>query len=145
MSCPSDESRLSAWMDGELDDAEANQVQAHVSLCARCRELADSFAELRVEGLEPDPSFVVRFREARDQESLVFGWSWEKLTMRLVPVALAVLAAAGLAVWAQSPPAQELPPLQAFELEALGDPVALDTAPESLISLSQAAFPDEIP
>ena len=134
---------ISAWLDGELTDRDAGRVAAHVESCASCRETVAAFRSMSqyFTELEPDPGFIVRFRERKEALSVAPWWTWRQLAIRLVPVAAAVLLAAFAAIWASS--SQESS-LQELELEALGDPVALDAGPEAVLSIAFEPFPEEL-
>lgn len=142
MSCPED--RVSAWMDGELGEQAARAVELHVSDCARCRELVVSLRAIS-EGLEaevdPDPGFIVRFRERRDEVSVAPWWTWRQLALRLVPVAVAVVIAAIATLSLSSPPADSL---REIERDALGAPVAVDSGPETVLRIAFEPFPGDI-
>ena len=139
--------RISAWLDGELDDETARKVAAHVERCAPCRELSDSIGALSrsfSRHTEPDPGFIVRFRERREQQSIAPWWTWRQFTLRLVPVALALLVAAAATVWVSAP---DDPDLVGMELEALGNPVGFEPStvgpPEAVLSIALESFPGE--
>ena len=142
MSCPED--RISAWIDGELAQPDANAVESHVAGCATCQEWVASvrslprFFETEVAS---DPGFVVRFRERRDQVSLAPWWTWRELALRLVPLAAAVLVAAIAVLWMSAAPAASL---QEIERDALGAPVAFDDGPEAVLSIAFEPFYEDI-
>jgi predicted anti-sigma-YlaC factor YlaD len=61
--CASAESRLCAWLDGELAGADRELMGAHLESCADCRALAAAMTRLAAElpwlaELRPDPGFV---------------------------------------------------------------------------------------
>jgi anti-sigma factor RsiW len=143
MPCREDH-RISAWIDGELAEDVARSVQSHVESCPTCRELDASLRSMsRYFETEPsdDASFIVRFRERRDQLSIAPWWTWRQLALGLVPLAAVVLLAAVAALWASSGPDASL---QALENEALGAPVAFDAGPESVLSIAFEPFPQDI-
>lgn len=147
MTCPKDDSRLSAWIDGELPEPEALEMDGHVAGCARCGELVSSFERLReslaVE-LEPDPGFLVRFRERRDELSIAPWWTWRQLALRLAPLAAAALLLAAVSVVLSS----SGPDLDTLELEALGDSNAFGrsaSVEEPVLSIALGPFPEEVP
>lgn len=143
MTCPED-SRISAWIDGELTLDEIAVFETHLDSCAACRELASAFASmsksLEVE-VSSDPGFIVRFRQHRDELSVAPWWTWRQLALRLVPVAAAMIVAAIVALLGSSSPPVSL---QALEREALGAPVAFDNGPESVLSIAFEPFPQEL-
>ncbi|HSF18579.1 MAG TPA: zf-HC2 domain-containing protein [Vicinamibacteria bacterium] len=141
MLCREDE-KISVWIDGELSREEADEVAIHVEGCSSCRELAASFQSLR-EGLrldvEPDPGFVVRFRERRDEPL----WKWRRVGLRLLPFAVGALVAALIVVWAA---AQREPDLTVLEREAIGnDTVFALATPEPVLLIALEPFPGEVP
>jgi anti-sigma factor RsiW len=148
MKCPEEESKLSAWIDGELAASEARALESHLGDCPSCRGVLQSFRDLRAAlggKLEPDPGFVVRFRERRDEVSIAPWWTWRQLALRLVPVALGALVLAWLAVSSATPG----PDLGAFEVEALGNATSFDPdaplAAEPVLSIALGPFPEEVP
>ena len=143
MACPDcPEDRISIWLDGELPQHEARVVETHVGGCASCQELVQAFGSRTLPQLEPDPSFIVRFRARRDELSIAPWWTWRQLALRLMPLAAAVVAAAVLSLWIASSSSESS--LQALELEALGDPVAFDAEVEAVLSIAFEPFPSDI-
>ena len=142
MSCPED--RISAWIDGELAPSDANAVESHLAGCATCQEWVASLRNLSQffeTEVAPDPGFVVRFRELRDQVSVAPWWTWRELALRLVPLAAAVLVAAIAVLWMSAAPAASL---QEIERDALGAPVAFDNGPEAVLSIAFEPFYEDI-
>ncbi len=144
MSCPED--RISAWMDGELVQADASAVATHVAECATCQELAASLRDLSTHfskeiARDHDPGFIVRFRERRELVSVAPWWTWRELALRLVPLAAAVLVAAIAVLWMSQAPAGSL---QELERDALGSPVAFESGPEAVLSIAFEPFPENI-
>ena len=140
MSCPED--RISAWIDGELAQPDANAVESHVAGCAPCQEWVASLRNLSQcfeTEVASDPGFVVRFRERRDQ--VAAWWTWRELALRLVPLAAAVLVAAIAVLWMSQAPAGSL---QELERDALGSPVAFDSGPGAVLSIAFEPFPEDI-
>jgi hypothetical protein len=82
--CPDDQ-RLSAWVDGHLDEPDRAAVVAHVDACAICLEHVTQLATLAESAPADAPATLV-------QAALVRPVSWPR---RLVPVAA---AAAGIVV-----------------------------------------------
>ena len=138
--CPED--RISIWLDGELPQGEAGVVETHVDGCASCQELVRAFGARTLPQLEPDPSFIVRFRARRDEQSIAPWWTWRQLALGLMPLAAAVVVAALLSIWIASSSSEST--LQALELEALGDPVAFDAEVEAVLSIAFEPFPTDI-
>ena len=140
MACPED--RISNWLDGELPRNEARAVENHVDGCSSCQELIEAFGSRTLPQPEPDPSFIVRFRERRDEQSIAPWWTWRQLALRLLPLAAAVVGAALLSIWISSSPAENS--LQALELEALGNPVTFESGAEAVLSIAFEPFPEDI-
>ena len=130
-----DQELLSAYRDGELPPERAREVEERLAADPRFREehryLTQAAAILRVE-CEPDPGFLVRHRERREDLSPVRFWTWRQLGYRLSAAAAALLLAAGLSVWqaglpeaeplVDAAPAAEELDLLAFEGEVLAAP-----------------------
>ena len=114
-----DQELLSAYLDGELSPDQVREVEDRLGADPRLREehlrLLQVSAILRIE-CEPDPGFLVRHRERREDLSPILSWTWRQLGYRLSAVAAALLVAAGLSVWQAERP--EAAPL------ANADPVA---------------------
>ncbi len=143
MPCRED-SRLSAWIDGELESKEAGAVETHVKGCPACQELVASLRSMSLSfdsDVSADPGFIVRFRANRDEISVAPWWTWRQLALRLVPIAGAVVVAAIVSLFVASPPDASL---QALEREALGAPVAFDNGPEAVLSIAFEPFPQDI-
>jgi anti-sigma factor RsiW len=97
-----EETLLSAFMDGALSEADAQQVRHHLESCEACRrQLADLQATddllLKLEPLEPSPGFEHAFwrKVAELEEAGRLSW-WARYTRPLWRPALAVGVAAGL-------------------------------------------------
>ena len=105
-----DQELLSAYRDGELPSERLREVEKRLGADARFREehlrLNQVAAILRIE-CEPDPGFLVRHRERREDLSPVRLWTWRQLGYRLSAAAAALLVAAGLSVWQAEQPAAE--------------------------------------
>ena len=97
-----DQELLSIYLDGELSPEGVRAVEDRLAADPGFREehrgLQQAAAILRVE-CEPDPGFLVRHRERREELSPVRLWTWRQLGYRLSAAAAALLAAAGLSVW----------------------------------------------
>lgn len=128
-----DQELLSAYLDGELSPERVREVEERLVADPAFREehlrLRRVAAILRVE-CEPDPGFLVRHRERREDLSPVRFWTWRQLGYRLSAAAAGLLVAAGLSVWQSEQPepladsvvaADELD-LLAFEGEILAGP-----------------------
>ena len=105
-----DQELLSAYRDGELPPEQVREVEERLAADPRFREehfrLQQVTAILRVE-CEPDPGFLVRHRERREDLSPVRFWTWRQLGYRLSAAAAALLVAAGLSVWQAGQPESE--------------------------------------
>lgn len=116
-----DHELLSAYLDGELSPDQARGVEERLSADPRFREerfrLQQASAFVRVR-CEPDPGFVVRHRERREDLSPVLRWTWRELGYRLAAAAAALLIAAGVSVWQTGLPEAET---VADALPAVGD------------------------
>ena len=103
-----DQELLSAALDGELPPERARDVEERLAADPRFREehgrLQQAAAIVRV-ACEPDPGFLVRHRERREELSPVRLWTWRQLGYRLFAAAAVLLVAAGLSVWQAGQPA----------------------------------------
>jgi anti-sigma factor RsiW len=73
------EKKLSAYLDGELDEIQRQEIKAHLKTCEHCRELAAELTEVTqsldmVESLEPDPFFAAEVKKKVLSEKPVEGW-----------------------------------------------------------------------
>lgn len=97
-----DQELLSAYLDGELAPGEARDIEDRLAADAELRaaslRLQQISAALQVR-LEPDPGFLVRHRERREDLSPVLHWTWRQLGFRLTATAATLLVAAGLSFW----------------------------------------------
>ncbi len=87
-----DEKKLSAYMDGELPEAEAAAIREHLADCAACREELSrfEFVSAALDSLaapEPDPYFASRLKRAAAEHR---GGGWPRRV--LVPAAAAAAA-----------------------------------------------------
>ena len=105
-----DRELLSAYLDGELPPDRVREVEERLAADPEFREehryLTQAAAILRV-ACEPDPGFLVRHRELREDLSPIRLWTWRQLGYRLSAAAAALLVAAGLSVWQAEQPAAE--------------------------------------
>lgn len=103
--------RLSAYHDGELPVAEAQQVERHLSLCATCRE---ELAELqRLSGWLADaaldvPSPSLESRLHRQVDRLTRERPLRRLADALAAAAAIIVTVCGLQLWwrVEHPPAR---------------------------------------
>jgi anti-sigma factor RsiW len=130
MACAAWDSSLDRYLDGELPDAEIAALEAHLSGCAPCaaealrrREFQLGIREAGAE-LRASPAF-----RARIERTVRRGWPDARATLRLLPLAAALLVAAGLlALRGARSPAGDLGLREAVDLHvtALASTVPLD-------------------
>ncbi len=134
-----DQELLSAYLDGELPPAQMREFEARLAADPRFREehlhLTQAAAILRVE-CEPDPGFLVRHRERREDLSPVRFWTWRQLGYRLSATAAALLVAAGFSVWQAGQPeaaplAGALPVAEELDLLAFEGEILAAPSPET--------------
>ena len=105
-----DQELLSAYLDGELTPGQTRDISdrlaADPELRAEYMRLQHVSAALQVR-LEPDPAFIVRHRQRREDLSPVPFWTWRQLGSRLSAAAAALLVASGLSVWQAERPEVE--------------------------------------
>lgn len=131
MKCAEARTLLDVVHDGE--SVHSGPLHEHLDKCSTC---AAELAALRrlstllaVPVEEPDPSFLVRFRQRRDElRGSAAAWRW--LAVRLVPLSVAAALGAAVAVLAARPAPGELRDLEA---QALRSGVASVTA-QSLVA-----------
>lgn len=110
MECPEIKERISAYVDGEADSADASEVRAHLDECAACRGLERRMRSLgegisRIEAAVP-PDFREKLFARMEKEELlprrrslfVFSLRW---------VAVPLTAAAALALFLLTVPEKE--------------------------------------
>jgi anti-sigma factor RsiW len=73
--CPRDE-LLGAWLDGELPEAEATAIEAHVAECARCADEAAALRELAA---------LTRQLDAPEITDTEWAAAWRGIAARLAP------------------------------------------------------------
>jgi len=101
MSCKNNESRILAYVDGRLKEAERVEMEKHLASCAACsvqvnefRAVNDLLGELPM--VEPSPEFDVRVRArvaAEPVKQKLSWWSWAWPTPRVAFAATALLVA----------------------------------------------------
>lgn len=101
MSCPELETRVPAYLDGELPEAAAREVAAHVAACPRCgpwyeeqRRLRAALRE-RLPTLRAPDALRVRIRRQLRAEHDRAHRRWPATWRRLAVAAVAVLALGG--------------------------------------------------
>jgi anti-sigma factor RsiW len=105
MNCRHTEKRLVSYLDGKLPVTERRQFEAHLAVCADCRERAEGFRSLwgvldELPALAPSPAFDNRVWARVQQEPSRAGfWSWIVPSPRLALAATALLIAS---IWLSS-------------------------------------------
>ncbi len=111
MNCDSAILALTSRWNGELTPAGDRDLDAHLELCAACRDEAvrltavwKEFDSLPVP--EPSPAMRVRFRDTLDQyiadhepHRKAFAWRWPMFWQVAVPVCTLLLGLVGGAIW----------------------------------------------
>ncbi|HEV2488429.1 MAG TPA: zf-HC2 domain-containing protein [Candidatus Acidoferrales bacterium] len=101
MSCEKISNALIAYLDGRASGQERGDVEAHLKLCADCRERAEEFRRLwhvmeEVPTVEPSFGFDARLRQRLAAEPQRKAWGWFVPAPRL---SFAVALLAILSVW----------------------------------------------
>jgi len=105
--------KLVAWMDRELPDNEASDVERHVAACPECRRRVDVYEQVGA-------GFVAYCDAAVEQKT-------SSRLRRLVPVLASIAAAAALALVFMRVPVKQIP---VRPQEAVASPAsAIETAP----------------
>jgi len=105
MNCRHTEKKLIAYLDGKLAISERRQLEAHLAVCATCRERAEGFRSVRdvldeLPALAPSPAFDSRVRARVQQEPRGVGfWNWIVPSPRMAFAATALLVAS---IWLAS-------------------------------------------
>lgn len=161
MTCASCQAKLSAYLDGELGDAEASALRGHLRTCAACSAESQREAQVidglrQLPSMDPPPAMwqAIRAqladREIADAEAPLRTRLWRRL-MPLAPWAwrglggVAVATAAVLMLWwSRSTPAAQ----DGVKLEARSKVPADSPAPSVLAGAGVvvgAATPSEVP
>lgn len=107
MNCKKIEKNLVPYLDGKASRASRRRVQAHLEVCAGCRERIEGFHQVHnvleeLPQLAPSAAFDAAVRQRISEEPRRAGfWAW------LVPsprMAIAVAALVVLSVWLNSRP-----------------------------------------
>ena len=112
MNCGHTEKKLVAYLDGKLHTAERRQFEAHLAVCAACRERAEGFRSVwdvlaELPALAPSPAFDASVRARVEQEPRRAGfWSWIVPSPRMAFAATALLIAS---IWLSSFPPARVP------------------------------------
>lgn len=123
MTCDDTRRRLTAYLDGDLDDDGGTLVRVHLRGCAACRQVASDEAALRdglraLPSLDPSPSLWagVQARLAAAEEADARRPRWRRVLARWAPTAPRfatgglVAAAAVTTLWWRTNRAPELAP-----------------------------------
>jgi anti-sigma factor RsiW len=124
MTCEHSRSELSSLLDDELAADVARGVRAHLEACPACRQELEALRGLSAvlaTGLEPDPGFIVRFRERRDQVAAdAMEWlPWRRWATRLAPLAAAAVIGLATGLWISVPSEPWMEPGDQIELAEL--------------------------
>jgi len=81
MTCNSLESRALEYLDGKLALSERSAVEAHLAVCADCRQRVQSFASVmglldEWPGIQPSPFFGTRLAARLKEEAVSSSW-WQ--------------------------------------------------------------------
>jgi anti-sigma factor RsiW len=109
MKCSDVERSLSAFVDGRLEPARREQVEAHIRSCEACRLeeglLRGAATALRAAGaVEPRPGLAERFARVAMQSGPAGAGArstpfWQRLLSFGIPTAATATAAAALLLW----------------------------------------------
>lgn len=106
MNCEKISNSLISYLDGRATASERSMVEAHLKLCASCRERAEEFRRLwdvmsEVPAIEPSFAFDARMRQRIAAAGRPRFWAWLMPSPRL---AAAVVALVGLSVFVSIQP-----------------------------------------
>ena len=125
--------RLVAWMDGELAESEAAEVEQHVRACPACRQCVSACEEICREFAAYYAAFTQTRPVARRQK--VSGW---------VPIAASIVAVAAMLAIAFVPRlAKQVPTIQ--QAAAIPSTVATSAIAETPAPASQPVAEDHYP
>ena len=135
---------LSAYLDGELDEARRGRIEQHLEACVRCRETLNAYRSdsARVKAAKEDlldESFVfaVRARVRSGSDEQVAWIPAERSARRLVlALALVVIAVTG-ALWNTTEPFTGV-------VERYYSPAQQDSVLNSLLSADAAPTKDDL-
>ncbi len=147
MSCEQTREDLTAYLDGELEDASGSAVRGHLRTCEACRQVATDEAALRdglraLPSVDPPPSLWagVQQKLAAAEVADAERPSWRRAVARWAPVArtravgigAAFAAAAVMVVWWRT----HLPPVE---------PEVAITLPPTPVLVPPAPVPVNVP
>jgi anti-sigma factor RsiW len=129
MTCEPARGELSRLLDDELTADDAREVRTHLEACPGCRQEFEALSQLSAvlaTSLEPDPGFIVRFRDRRDEAIAdVVEWRvWRRLALRLAPLAAAAVFGTATGFWLSAP---SQPSIELTATEAASEFVELGT------------------
>lgn len=91
--------KLSAYIDGELDEAEARGVEEHLTACAACRKEADRIRALSEAAREHEPfdevttrRFLAENRARRSRAARALPAPTDALTMLIALAAICIIS-----------------------------------------------------
>jgi anti-sigma factor RsiW len=127
MTCEELDELLIEYLDNRLDDRRRDAANRHLATCAACRDTAAAQTAVsnalasRPEG-PVRPSFAARVSQRIARDAGWFGvadWRW--LSLRLAPVAAALLVAAGIVIERQAQPPEDVSSSSVVETLAGGE------------------------
>ena len=124
MTCERVRSELSGLLDAELAADDARAIRAHLETCPTCGEdlqALEAVSAAFATRLDPDPGFIVRFRERRDRAAVdILEWRlWRRLALRMAPLAAAAVFGAATGLWISAPSRPVAEPSAFVEIEEL--------------------------
>jgi hypothetical protein len=119
MNCENISSALIAYLDGRANARERSAVEAHLKLCAACRERADEFRRLwnvmaEAPAVEPSLGFDARLREKIAAEPRPRLWAWLSPSPRF---AAAMVLLVAMSIWISRRPMPATNPSSAANSE----------------------------
>lgn len=144
MPCPEFAERLSAYLDGEVGEAERGAITSHLKACVACRAELAAFSRLGdllraapAETLGEDLSATVLAQVAPVESSVGLRWLWahRRSAVAAAGIGLVLAGTFGLLLWrtgpservpamAGRPPATAVPYLREHALYSAGQPLA---------------------
>lgn len=92
-----DQKKLSAWLDGELDSKQRQEIATHLQECAECRRLAEELAAVSetmeaLEGLEPSPYFTLGIKQKVANLKPSGRTGWRRILIPTIATAAGILS-----------------------------------------------------
>jgi len=142
MNCRDVGGSITAYLDGELDEASASALRGHLRLCAACRGLAEDHADLvrvlsELPAVESPPALwqgvLAQLGEAEVADARRPRWwrHWRRLRPQLLPAAAMAAAAVTVAVWLNKRGQHEIGEISLVAHQATPSPAAAVEATES--------------